>query len=374
MKDTYDMHGVISIKRLHHKNIKGYGVFSYISNVYTYWIVSINIILIVIANPCIVNPGPPQQSSASGLSVLYHNARGFMSYNPRLPKNPPELNITKILNFQSYIFNHKPDVIVVNERWLNKTINSSEIFPNNSYKVFRLDRSCDTHPPDKNNPNKYRRGGGGVLIAVRSDLDIKSHLIKSKAKAEILSIILTNNNKKFCISTCYRVDTLRLENFTEIYKHLESICKRKDINKHILLGDFNLAGVTWPSGITTCKLENMFVDSFSDFNLTQLIDKPTHEKGKTLDLLLCDSPNIISSVHVQEKDEICSSDHFGISFLVNLNCKRLKCKKRKMYNFKKANWHYLNNELKHVNWNYVLKYYDPVTGWNRLSRSLGTVL
>ena len=42
MKDTYDMHGVISIKRLHHKNIKGYGVFSYISNVYTYWIVSIN--------------------------------------------------------------------------------------------------------------------------------------------------------------------------------------------------------------------------------------------------------------------------------------------------------------------------------------------
>ena len=41
-----------------------------------------------------------------------------------------------------------------------------------------------------------------------------------------------------------------------------------------------------------------------------------------------------------------------------------------MYNFKKANWHYLNIELKHVNWNYVLKYCDPVTGWNRLKSIL----
>ena len=56
---------------------------------------------------------------------------------------------------------------------------------------------------------KIRKNGGGVLIAVKCDLDIKSTLVTSSSKAEIISIVLTNkSNKKLCISTCYRVGTL----------------------------------------------------------------------------------------------------------------------------------------------------------------------
>ena len=119
-------------------------------------------------------------------------------------------------------------------------------------------------------------------------------------------------------------------NFIEIDKHLRSIDKRKDISKYILIGDFNLEGVSWPDGTTTSGLENKFLGSFSYLNLAQFIDKPTHQLGNTLDLLLCDSPQILSNIHVQEQYEICNSDHFGISFNVNLNCKRLKGKKRKI--------------------------------------------
>ena len=117
-------------------------------------------------------------------------------------------------------------------------------------------------------------------------------------------------------------------------------------------------------------MENKFLGSFSDLNLAQFIDKPTHQLGNTLDLLLCDSPQILSNIHVQEQYEICNSDHFGISFNVNLNCKRLKGKKRKMYNFKKANWNSLNDDLNHVNWNYTLKYCDSTTAWNRFKTIL----
>ena len=230
---------------------------------------SINITLIIISNHGIINPGPSQQCPVSGLSILYHNVRGFMSFNPKQPKSPPMLNISKTLEFQAYIFKHKPDVIVLNETWLNSTVNSNEIFHNNSYKVFRVDRSPNTHPPDSKNPKKFRRNGGGVLIAVRSDLDIKSHLVKSNCKAEILSIILTTKTKKkVCISTYYRVGTLGLENFNEIHKHLEIICKRKDIKKHILIGDLNLRGINWTTRTTTCDLEKKFIDTFSDLNLT----------------------------------------------------------------------------------------------------------
>ena len=152
--------------------------------------------------------------------------------------------------------------------------------------MFRSDRSETTHPFDVNNPNEIRKGGGGVLIAVRNDLDMKSTIVKSTVKAEILSIVLTNGyNKKVCLSTCYRVGTLGVENFNEIDKHLRMITKRKDISKHILIGDFNLQGITWPLGITSSGLETKFLETFSDLNLTQLITKPTHELNRTIYLL-----------------------------------------------------------------------------------------
>ena len=362
---------IIKLGRLLYKNSRKIGTFTCLTHIYTVWIFSVNMILIVISNKSILNPGPRKQPSATPISILYHNARGFMVFDPKLPNNPPTLNITKVLTFQAYIFQHKPDIIIINESWLNKTINSNEIFPNQSYKVFRVDRSSKTHPFDINKPKKFRKNGGGVLIAVRNNLDIKSTKVESICKAEILSIVLsTNNRKKICISTCYRVGNLEVENHSEIDRHLRNICKRKDISKHILIGDFNLDGINWPLRTSSKNLDNKFLDTFSDLNMTQLIDKPTHELGKTLDLLLCTSPQIISAINVQGKDEICSSDHFGISFNISFDCKRLRGTKRKMYNFKKANWGALNSDIRRVNWDACLKFVESTTAWSRFKYTI----
>ena len=58
-----------------------------------------------------------------------------------------------------------------------KSIQNSEIFLDPMYRenVFRNDRSQISHPSDPQNPKKFRKNGGGVLIAIRSDIkaDIK---------------------------------------------------------------------------------------------------------------------------------------------------------------------------------------------------------
>ena len=153
MKDKCSMY--VKTRKVY-KKYRNMGLVTYLSHIYTLWLLSINLVLLIISNPGIVNPGPDIQNKNrdTGLSVLYHNVRGFMSYNPRLPMSPPNINTTKVLEFQAYIFQHKPDIIILNETWLMKNINSSEIFPNNSYKVFRADRSNKTHPFDANNPKK----------------------------------------------------------------------------------------------------------------------------------------------------------------------------------------------------------------------------
>ena len=250
-------------------------------------------------------------------------------------------------------------MVILNETWFKKPILDSELFPNKSYEVFRRDRSNFSHPPDKNNPQKFKTQGGGVIIAFRSDLDITSTEYEISqggiAKAEILSVVVRSGSaSKTCFTTLYRVGSLGDENLIEVKRHLNSISRSKTIKKHIIVGDFNLSKTSWPDGNTACSIEKGFIDLFNDLGLEQLISVPTHIAGNTLDILLCNQPHILSNIEVMARDSICSSPHFSIKFKVKLNCKRLKPIKRKIYNFRKADSKAINHDLSNIPWDSIL--------------------
>ena len=122
---------------------------------------------IVISNMSLLNPGP---QTIQGLNCFFHNIHGLVTYNT-LGLTSPDLNITKILELQAYIFENKPDIIILNDTWLKPAIKSEEIIPRGSYKIFRRDRSSDSHPTDSSNPKKFKVNGGGVLLAVKNSFD-----------------------------------------------------------------------------------------------------------------------------------------------------------------------------------------------------------
>ena len=93
-----------------------------------------------------------------------------------------------------------------------------------------------------------------------------------------------------------------------------------------------------------------------------MIDRPTHEKGKVLDLLFSNVVGLVDDIVVLDKNEICSSDHFGITCNIKMKF-RIKVVKRKMYNYKKANWEALNRDLKSVRWDDHLRGCNAETGW-----------
>ena len=163
------------------------------------------------SNTSLLNPGPENK-----VSVVYQYVQGLIPFS-NLADKCPNLDVTKIAEFQSYISLNKPDIIILNESCLKDSVLDSEIINLEAYKVFRLDRSPKTHPPDSYNPKKFRKYGGGVLIAVKNQLIIRSNQIKINCKAELLAIeSLLNNNSKIIISTCYRVGTLGNANLAEI--------------------------------------------------------------------------------------------------------------------------------------------------------------
>ena len=73
--------------------------------------------------------------------------------------------------------------------------------------------------------------------------------------------------------------------------------------------------------------------------IDQLINEPTHKLGNTLHLLLTDDPRLISNVNVNDCWSLCKSDHFPITFNVNLRAKKIQHSyNRKVYNCKHAKW------------------------------------
>ena len=119
--------------------------------------------------------------------------------------------------------------MILNETWLSSDHFDNETLSEDYFKLLRLDRSYKTHPHDPLNPRKYRKRGGGVMIAVNRKLNKQSKKVGKRMKAEILSVELKSDNDIFCITTCCRDKTLREQNFKEIGKHLRSVTKVKNI-------------------------------------------------------------------------------------------------------------------------------------------------
>ena len=314
------------------------------------WLCLINLILIVVVNPSLLNPGP----SNKDLLVAYQNVTGLIPFK-ELGKLNPMLDTKKVLELQSYLKCFQPGIVILNETWLTGTILDSEIIPKEQYKIFREDRTKKTHPPDANNPKKFRTYGGGVLIGVKTDLDIKSVKVSYKCSAEILAVTLTfKNGKKLVICTCYRVGTLGDANCNEITSYLQKLKERRDLSNLVMIGDFNFPSIDWDNYHSNISVDQNFLELFSNIGLAQLIDKPTHIAGNILDLLLTDNTSIIADIKVDSDWHICKSNHYPITFRIKHRADKLKAKKRAIYNFKKANWDLINKELLQIQWKDLL--------------------
>ncbi len=164
-------------------------------------IISINFFLIAIVNPSLLNPGP------QNLSVCYQNVRGLIPFS-NLREPHPNLDSTKIYELNTFISTEKPDVLLLSETWLNKSIKDNEILNSNNYNVYRNDRSQCSHPSDPNDPSKYKKYGGGVLIATRSDIEASYKRISMRRGAEIVAVEITIKGVKYIFCVVYRVGTI----------------------------------------------------------------------------------------------------------------------------------------------------------------------
>ena len=331
--------------------------------VFLFWVYSLNVLLIILVNPSLLNPGPQH------LSVAYQNVQGLIPFG-QLSSQHPLLDRCKISELQSFAIQSRPDILVLNETWLKKSISSNEILPDSQYEIFRNDRTRRTHPQDPNNPKKFRENGGGVLLAVRSDLNATVKRLTVTTGLEMLAVKVNFTNKEsFIICTCYRVGTLGQPHLDTLTTYLRSLTSKRNPPKLYLVGDLNLPHANWPNSSSTIPLEQAFIDSFSNLSLSQLVTSPTHRSGNILDVLLSNHEPSIVNLQVQDTHSICKSDHFPLTFSIKSSLSRKKTPKRSLYNFKKANWAQINQDLCSINWSFLSSAH-PDASWKVLKECL----
>ena len=319
----------------------------------------LNFLLIGICNPSLLNPGP------QSIKVSYQNVHGLIPFS-QLDSPHPNLDRTKIFELNAYLHSANPDILLLNETWLKKSIKDHEVIENHDYDVYRNDRSRLTHPADPNNPQKFRKSGGGVLIAVRSNIGASVKRLSMRKGAEILAIELDIGGNKYVFCTAYRVGTLGENNHESIINSIKPFYGGRNHKKVYIVGDFNLSTAAWPvneDNLVNNRIDKLFLNSFDELGLHQCVNVPTHCKGKTLDLVLTNMVSSVTNVQVSEHSTICKSDHFLISFEVKANIKLKKPPKRKMFNFKKANWDQLNADLRGVPWNRFIDRTESEVAW-----------
>ena len=308
------------------------------------------------------------------LSIYYQNVQGLIPFS-HVGKSHPIFNDAKLIELHHYVESHIPDIVILNETWFKESINDNEILPSNLYTIFRRDRSLESHPTDIDNPKKFRRNGGGILIAINNSLAASFKIIPLKCKAEMLAVeIVLENKTKIIISTCYRVGTLGLNNAEEILNAVSTLMRKKSAKKVILVGDFNLPHINWSEGTGVSAIDNTFLNGFAENGMVQCIHSPTHNKGSILNILLSKSEDHVCNLKVLNDKAHCCSDHYPITFDIKTRCIRRNLPKRNMYNFKRADWPSIKSELDSVDWVSELDRNEPDISWLNFKTILNNII
>ena len=101
--------------------------------------------------------------------------------------------------------------------------------------------------------------------------------------------------------------------------------------------------------IFTCLPSCINLSNMYTYISRVIINVATHEKGSILDILLTTSTSYLKDLKVIDTERFCISDHYAITFSITEKVIRKPCVKRVCYNYKKANWNNLNEDLELIN-------------------------
>lgn len=191
------------------------------------------------------------------------------------------------------LVNERIQILIITETWLRGQLEwdnaiLNEITPP-THEFFHVPR--------------IKKKGGGIAVIISKKLRSKQIDLKVKPKSfELCLFHIEFHSHVVVVASIYRPPNTTLAMF---YDELRELCSSLVCYSHyILLGDFNL------SFKPDSALPSLWSDLLETFSLTQHITEATHDSGNILDMVVSNSPEIISEIKMIDG----ISDHRCILF------------------------------------------------------------
>ena len=135
------------------------------------------------------------------------------------------------MEFQGLVYGNNLDVVAVTETWLHNGYFDGEILSSFLYLIFRKDRGGN-------------KRGGGILLAVKTDLLAYKRPDLEPQNSEILLCDLVSPNSFKKITFCLRYRPPNCSLFTDYFECLLANL-RETSGRICIVGDFNMPSINW---------------------------------------------------------------------------------------------------------------------------------
>jgi hypothetical protein len=277
-------------------------------------------------------------NSFLNLNIFYQNVRGLRSKFDLVKANFPV--------FGDY------DVVILSETWLIPDITNSELgFCN--FSVFKLDRNSAT---------SIFSQGGGVLIAIRSNLS-PSLININTHNVEQIFVAANISSRRFIFCAIYLPPYYPLQLYESHVSVVDEVISLHSPHSFILVGDYNLPNIDWSfdnlglvaTGVSSPSL-SLIVDSISLHNFFQCNYVQNSFCG-VLDLVFSSSNNV--STYNATSPLVPADLYHPLLAICYPISKITKTPNSISYrDFKEANYLNINKFLLSFNWNDSFSLYN----------------
>ena len=213
---------------------------------------------------------------------------------------------SKVPYIQDLVREQNQLFIALTETWLREHTDAELTI--SGYTLFRQDR--------KRQRGNKGRDSRGVAVYMRNDIAADMVTVASYSNGVIEMIGLFSKTKNLLLLVVYRQPddisgghrSTQIE-FKQALGKLEETLTATDspMPDILLCGDFNLPHAVWTegrAGLGAKRDEKIMIEDLlaltNEYFLSQLIQKPTHRNGNTLDLLFSNNPMILHSYNVMK--------------------------------------------------------------------------
>lgn len=281
---------------------------------------------------------PVQRMTVPSISCYYQNCRSI-------------LGKTRDVFINCGSMEQQCDIVAFTETWLNDSVYDAELFDPSIYNVFRKDR-------DFNYTNTTR--GGGVLLACLKSINVSLINICSECKTfsdiksiDILATKLSINKLVLYLFIIYVPPKTSLADYEILFDGLESLFFTYGSNL-LLIGDFNIPEYINNSPSNSSDNKVLTVNNFCNFFNLRQYNSVLNAQNKILDLVLCNLPCSVE----RAVDILLPEDSYHPALTIDIeygeHYQNFPVHNNNDYNFKRANFNNLYNDLLLTDWNSIL--------------------